>query len=223
MSTHTFLSSGRTRMFILAALVTITPAAIASYIGGEPPRLCLKCGAARTYTGGTTGGGLTEGNFNESPSITTLQSGSGPTLDFKFAYNTYNADGSHCQIDTVLGYGWTHSYNTLLFGQVGSMFKMGADGRIEKFQMSGPNVYTSDTGYFDTLVKNGDGSYTLTDKNKTSYRFATVPGTTFLIGGPVYRLQTITDRNTNVTTMTYSGGNLAKVTDTYRPADSVHL
>jgi RHS repeat-associated protein len=202
-------------MFILTALTIITPAALASYIGGDPPSLCLKCGAPRTYIGGASGGSLTEGNFRDTPSITTLQSGSGVTLNLKFAYNSYNADGSRCTVDTVLGYGWTHSYNILLFSQVGNMFRMGADGRVEKFQTGAGGVYTSDTGYFDTLVKNGDGSYTLTDKYKTAYRFATVTGTTFLIGGPVYRLQTITDRNGNVTTMTYSAGNLVKVTDTY--------
>ncbi len=215
MSTHPSRSSGRKGVSLLAALTLVTPAVLASYIGGEPPPLCLQCGAPRIYTGGTTGGGLTEGNYRESLPITTLPGGAGPTLDFSLVYNSYNADGSHCEIDTVLGYGWTHSYNALLFGQVGNMFLMGADGRIEKFQLGAGGAYAADKGYFNTLVKNGDGSFTLTDKYKTASHFATVPGTLFLIAGPVYRLQTITDRNGNTITLTYAGGELTAVTDPY--------
>jgi len=199
---------------LVMALGVFTPATWANYIGGDPPPpACPAC--QRTVNGGPAGGSLTEGNFTEVPPITTLKSGSGPTLNQTATYNSFNADGSQSQIDTVLGYGWTHSYNLFLFSQVQSMFFMGGDGRIEKFQFGAGGAYTPDTGYFDTLVKNLDGSFTLTDKFKTAWRFATVPGTTFAIGGPVYRVQTITDRNGNVTTMTYSGGNLTAVTDTY--------
>ena len=113
----------------------------------------------------------------------------------------------------MLGYGWTHSYNSFLFSQVGAMFRMDQNGRTEKFQGGTGGVYTSDSGYFETLKKNLNGSFTLTDKNKMVYQFATVPGTFFALGGPVYRLQSVADRNGNTNTMTYSGGNLTKVTE----------
>ena len=34
-------------------------------------------------------------------------------------------------------------------------------------------------------------------------------------GNPLYRLISITDRNNNVTTLTYAAGNLVSITDTY--------
>jgi len=213
MSTHTCGSSERRRFFLLIALGIYTPAALASYVGGDPPPAA--CPACQNTASGASGGSLTEGNFTENAGITQLQSGTGPTLKLNVAYNSFNADGSQAGIDTVLGYGWTHSYNALLFSQVQSMFLMGGDGRIEKFQYGAGGSYTADTGYFDTLVKNGDGSFTVTDKYKTASRFAMVPGTSFAIGGPVYRLQSTTDRNGNATTFTYTGGELTAVTDTY--------
>jgi hypothetical protein len=45
-------------------------------------------------------------------------------------YNSYNADGSRATVDTVLGYGWTHSYNIFLFNQLDAMFRYDADGRV---------------------------------------------------------------------------------------------
>jgi YD repeat-containing protein len=210
-----FLKHPLKRIFILTTLTLITPAVWASYVGAEAPSLLPKCGAPPTFTGPGAGSSLAEGSISDIALITTLQSSSGATINFNLTYNSYNADGSHCQLDTGLGYGWTHSYNLLLFSQVGSWFLMGTDGRVEKFHTGPGGIYTSDPGYFDVLVKNGDGSYSVTNKFKTIYRFATVTGTPFLIGGPVYRLQTVTDRDGNVTTITYSGGNLVKVTDTY--------
>src|ERR1022692_2223152 len=45
--------------------------------------------------------------------------------------------------------------------------------------------------------------------------FAQVPGTPFLVNGPVWRLSGIIDRNGNQTTLTYIAGNLTSITDTY--------
>jgi len=207
--------SGRPHGIFLLALAAISPVALANYIGGERPNLCAECGAPNFYTGGKGGVGMTEGNDREILPITTVQGGAGPTLDLSLTYNSYNADGSHALVDTVLGYGWTHSYNAFLFSQVGSMFRMDGDGRTEKFQAGPGGSYSSDTGYFEMLHKNGDGSFTLTTKDQTSYHFAIVPGTFFQVGGPVYRLLTITNRNNNVTTLAYAAGELVGVTDTY--------
>jgi len=199
---------------LILTLAVLSPAAFANYIGGEAP-FCKECAAARNYAHGLGGVGLAEGNLRETMPITTLQSASGPTLDLNLAYDSYDADGSKAELDTVAGYGWTHPYNQYLFGQVGSLFRMDGDGRTEKFRAGPGGTYTADTGYFETLLKNPDGSYTLSNKLGSVCLFATVPGTPYAIGGPVYRLQSMVDRNGNLTTLAYAGGNLTRVTDTY--------
>src|SRR4030095_14602984 len=84
----------------------------------------------------------------------TVRSAFGPTLSFRTVYNTKLADGSHSRSDTAMGYGWTHSYNTLLSSQRGHMFRLGPDGRITKYTLGVGNKYTVTPGYFETLVKN---------------------------------------------------------------------
>ena len=158
---------------------------------------------------------MTEGNAGEIYAVTSLESSTGPTISLSLVYNTYNADASRAQIDTGMGYGWTHTYDDFLFNQRGDMFRVDADGRITRFAMVGNNAYQTTTGYFETLVQNLDGSFTLTDKFKTVWHYITVAGTWFQVNGPVFRLDTITDRDGNVTTMGYTGGNLTSTTDTY--------
>jgi RHS repeat-associated protein len=113
-----------------------------------------------------------------------------------------------------MGYGWTHSYNILLFSQLGHMFRMGADGRVTKYKLGPGGTFTATSGDFETLVRNPDGTFTLREKHGTTFRFAIVPGTPFFVVGPVWRLVSITDRNGNVTTLTYGAGTIV-VTDTY--------
>jgi RHS repeat-associated protein len=158
---------------------------------------------------------LTEGNAGETYPVTALESSTGPTLSLSLTYNSYNADGSRAAIDTGMGYGWTNSYDDFLFNQRGDMFRMDADGRITRFQLVGNGVYQTSTGYFETLVQNLDGTFTLTDKFKTIYHYITVAGTWSQVAGPVFRLDTITDRDGNVTTMGYTSGDLTSTTDTY--------
>jgi YD repeat-containing protein len=114
-----------------------------------------------------------------------------------------------------MGTGWTHSFNIFLFTQLGSMFRYDANGRVTRYALGSGGSFTAAPGYFETLVKNPDGSFTLTEKNQTVYTFKSIAGTLFLVGGPVWRLTSIVDRNGNTTTLTYTGGNLTAVTDTY--------
>ena len=143
--------------------------------------------------------------------------GAPPThgISFKMNYNSYNADGSRTQIDTGMGYGWTQTYNDFLFSQVGNMFRYDGSGKVTKFTRGAGGKYTGDTGYFQNLVKNPSGTYTITDKYGTSYNYASIPNTPFLVGGPVYRLTSIVDRNGDSNILTYTSGNLASVSDTY--------
>src|SRR5262249_185975 len=114
-----------------------------------------------------------------------------------------------------------------LFSQLSSVFRYDGDGRVTKYNidpaaispgtMLGPFLpaYTSDTGYFETLVSNPNGTFTLTQKDKTRFTFASIPNTPFLVGGPVFRLTQIVDRNNDMVTLSYTGGNLTSISDTY--------
>lgn len=100
----------------------------AKNIGADPPPCsqppsCKQCTAkAPTCAGSFAGGSISysEGNLSVSsgPLVSSLKSAFGPTLSLSLTYNSYNADGSRAQLDTAMGYGWTHSYNIFLFNQV---------------------------------------------------------------------------------------------------------
>jgi RHS repeat-associated protein len=193
----------------------------AKYIGGDPPKCetrgCATCGCPSLWERSNTNSSIsrTEGNLGDWFDISSIRSSNGPTLPFSATYNSYDADGSRATIDTVMGYGWTHSYNPLLFTQLGSMFRYDGDGRVTRYALGPGGSFTAASGYFEALVKNPDGSFTLTQKDKTVYTFKSIAGTLFLVGGPVWRLTSIVDRNGNTTTLAYTGGNLTTVTDTY--------
>jgi RHS repeat-associated protein len=192
----------------------------ATYIGGDAPDICPVCGAQPTrQKGGTIGTSLTEGTIKVDYPVVTFTSGYGPTLAFSLTHDSYNADGSKAQLDIGLGFGWTHSYNTLLFQQRGQMFRLGADGRVTQYYMNYTGTagsYTSAAGYFETLTLQADGSFIVTNKYQSWWHFGSVPNTPFLVAGPVYRLLQMGDRNQNLTTMSYNpSGLLTSVTDPY--------
>src|SRR5215471_10116887 len=207
-------------MWLAAILLLASQPAMAKNIGADPPK-CPTCSCncdtvtscQRSDT--TTCISRTEGNLIESLAISSVRSAFGPTLDLSMVYNTYNADGSRAQVDTIAGYGWTHSFNVFLFSQVGSMFRYDGDGRVTRYANGPGGSFTAAPGYFETLVKNPDGSFTLTKKDKTVYTFQAIPGTPFLVASPVLMLTAIVDRNGNTTTLNYSGGKLSTATDTY--------
>ncbi len=187
-------------------------------IGGQFPRqtACATCDTFNRSSACGCAHSNTEGNLKVSYRAGMMvRSAFGPTLDFSLTYNTMAADGSQSRTDTAMAYGWTHSYNILLFTQRGHMFRMDGDGRVTKYSLGAGSTFTATTGYFETLVKNANGSFTLRQKDGTTFEFALVAGTPFLVEGPVWRLMRIADRNNNVTTLTYSAGKLITVTDTY--------
>jgi RHS repeat-associated protein len=218
--------AGHIWILCVAAVLLRPPVARATFIGAEPPKCvtcacscvsgsCSICPPTESPSDTTSSVSETEGNTTEVTPATMVSSSGGPTLNLRLTYNSYNADGSRTTIDTVMGYGWTHSYNVFLFSQLGAMFRFDSDGRVTRYAIAPGGGFTAATGYFETLVKNSDGSFTLTNNNKTSYTFASIPGTHFLVSGPVWPLTKIVDRNGNTTTLSYGGGNLTSVTDTY--------
>lgn len=199
--------------------------ALADPPGGEPPPCCCEEEVVYYDTEciespgvGVSGGSsisLTEGNLRESQVAAEVNSASGPTLLFRIVYNSYLADGSQGSVNTVLGRGWTHSYNVFLYEYRGQVFKMGASGRTTLYKRRPDGSYTPDTGHFETLVRNPDTSFTLHKTNGLELRFArVVPAPPFIVLGEPYMLTSITDRNGNVTSLTYAGGLLTQVTDT---------
>lgn len=199
-----------------AVLMLSAVSSFATYIGSDPPQVCEKCGyPPNRQSVGSTLPGLTEGNLREDYPVVTFQSGTGPTLQLTFTYNSYNADGSRAQIDSGEGLGWTHTYNLFLFSQRGSFFLMGPDGRITQFHEGAPGTYITDCGYFETLTPLGSGAYAITNKEQSWWIFNSVPNTPFLVAGPVFRLIQMGDRNNNVTSLTYNNGLLTQITDTY--------
>ncbi len=211
-------------LVLLCAFALLSELAIAKYIGPDPHVCCSctptlsVCTGAVSSAAPSSGTGsrlsLTEGNLTESVPGTNVRSSVGSTIKLDFVYNSYNADGSRAIIDTVMGYGWTHSYNIFLFSQAGVPFRWDGIGRITKFGFGPNGTFIAPPGYFETLTQSG-GVFTITKKDQTKYTFALIPGTPFLVSGPVYRLTSIVDRNGNTTTLTYSGGNLTKISDTY--------
>src|SRR6185436_18837477 len=109
------------RSTLLAVLFSVFEISMwADKTGSQPPPLvCPICGCATECVSpqmqaGTSSGAslsLTEGNLSETADLSSIANSTGPTLAFTARYDSYNADASHAQVDTTMGYGWTHSYN----------------------------------------------------------------------------------------------------------------
>ena len=110
-------------------------------------------------------------------------------LDFTRAYNSLSPQPG------PLGYGWTHNWNLRLTeNTTDSSVAIGfGDGHTEGWTWTG-TAYDGGPGVFGTLVKNGDGSFDLTQKDQTRYHFDAAG-----------RLAWAEDKNTNRTTLTYDG------------------
>jgi RHS repeat-associated protein len=123
--------------------------------------------------------------------------GRGLPVTFERAYNVLD------NYSGPLGANWTHSYNIVLTAfPAGAVIKWG-DGHGESFALSG-TVYTPQPGVFNQLVQNPDGSFTLTQTNRTKYNFT-----------PSGQLSNITDKNGNAINLTYdTNGLLTQITDT---------
>jgi len=113
---------------------------------------------------------------------------------------TYNALDNYVG---PLGANWTHSYNLLLTDGGSSISIKWGDGHTENYALNA-GLYVPPPGVYNTLVKNQDGTYLVTQKDQTKYNFDTI-GT----------LASVADKNGNQMTFSYdSKGHLAQITDT---------
>lgn len=210
-------------LFVVVGVLLSTPA-FAQKIGADPAACQGGSSVCTHHLKTYSFVSLTEGNVAETYSSARVTSAFGPTLMFNMIYNSYNADGTRASIDTGMGYGWTHSYNDFLFRQGDDIFRWQGDGRVTRFSpVSGG--YQATPGYFETLVVDPSGPITITDKYQTTYRYQLLaspigqPSIPLSPGDPletVFRLTRITDRNNNVTTLSYPNGkDLKTVTDTF--------
>ena len=148
---------------IIATVLLGSRVALAQFFPADPPSSCPTsscptcppngCVQRETYLDSSIS--LTEANSGQQFTGVQVRSGFGVTLDLTTSYNTDNADGSRNMftkvpgvIDTVIGDGWTHTYNDLLFTQHGGdMFRLAPDGRITRFalQSTAPTRHHPDT------------------------------------------------------------------------------
>jgi RHS repeat-associated protein len=101
-----------------------------------------------------------------------------------------------------MGYAWSHSYNIFLTLDSGNnaTIQAGNGSRVTFNLVNGS--YQAAPRVLASLVKNGDGTFTLTDKAKTQ-----------LVFDASGKLTRETDRNGYNTTLSYSGGKLSTVTE----------
>ena len=101
---------------------------------------------------------------------------------------------------TAAGPKWTHSYNWyIISGNPAVVVR--PDGTETAFYGSGSS-FTAPVGCYDTLVQNGDSTWTLTAKNQTLYKF-----------NASGQLVSIVDTFGNTVTIVWSGGVITSITD----------
>lgn len=126
--------------------------------------------------------------------------GRGLPLGFSRTYNSASAS-----VNGPLGYGWSDSVHMSLRvdTSTGSVTITQENGGTVSFAPDGSGGYAPPSRVLASLVKNGDGTFTLTRKDQTHY--------TFNAAG---RLVSASDRNGYVTAYAYDGsGNLTSITD----------
>ncbi|MBI3272844.1 MAG: hypothetical protein HYZ53_27905, partial [Planctomycetes bacterium] len=160
----------------------------------EPKLNAMRLGAAGSVT--STGGELV---WDEETLTIRVEVGFG--FDF---HRVYRSDSTH---DTVLGYGYSHTYEQSLT-PAGADFDRydGARGRTDRYTWNpATQSFTSPAGFYDKLEANADGTYKLTDRYGLVSTFTSIAG--------AYRLTEERDRNGNTLGLAYDGSRVSAVTD----------
>lgn len=140
---------------------------------------------------------LSTGNYIQSRNDLRL-SGKG----FPFVFNRFYNSKFSALSGKPIGFGWTFSYNRQLVDTGSNVLVSLGDGSTWTFfQTNG--AYISEPGFYETLITNADGTWSLTDKAQTVSLFNTNGS-----------LASITDKNGNALTCFYSGGVLSSIQDT---------
>jgi len=107
--------------------------------------------------------------------------------------------------NTITGYGWNHNFDMFLsIFEDNSIEVKWASGHLTHYypDEDGKKYTNMDGNNYDILIKNEDGSFTLTNKELSIYSF-----------NHLGQLLSITNRNGVVTRLTYDSGRLKAVSD----------
>lgn len=137
---------------------------------------------------------MSSGNLSHSQDLFSSRGGALPA-GITLYYNSLDP------VKGSLGRGWSHNYDLSLKENSNGSVLISEGNWKHKYYTLANGVYSGRTGNYSTLVKNSDGSFTLTHKDGQVYTFANG------------KIATIIDRNGNTTTFAYSSDNLATVTD----------
>lgn len=160
------------------------------------------------------GVGLPLGNFNHYTKTSFAISGTVP-LTFAHAYNSYSTTlpevffgakttNGYTETYQPLGDGWSHSYHTYLT-MVGNIDDGSArvivhwgGGKIDVYKSNRSKLVPESYGVYDDCELDGT-EIVITSKSQVKYRFKA-------LGGPIYYLVSVTDRNDNTLTVSYESG-----------------
>lgn len=147
------------------------------------------------------GVGCSNGNYSQTQTDFSIGGrGVGLTLA-----RTYNSQAAANGVHGIFGYGWVSSFSDRLVAEPEHHLVVldQANGGSVAFTESGGEAFTAPEWTQDTLKGSSSTGYTLTLEDQTKYGFA---------GSG--RLESVTDRNGNATTLSYTAeGRLEKITD----------
>ncbi|MGE5398715.1 MAG: DNRLRE domain-containing protein [Chitinophagales bacterium] len=114
---------------------------------------------------------------------------------------TYNSRSTYD--DGNFGYGWNSELDMKITPVAkGPIQYIDLDRTVHYFEQQTDGTYTSPPGLFLTLIKNGDNTYTITEKSGLKYNFSSAG-----------LLTSITDARGNNLTYTYTSGKVTTITD----------
>lgn len=160
-------------------------------------------GAAAPYTyGDDPNGAYTNEGVNIGTGVYTTAAVDlalpGRLLPFMFtrSYNSSDATSG------PLGPAWSYSFYWKVSDAGGYLTLRRGDGQRDLFTRNADGTYAAPPNVFDTLIKNGDGTFTLTLKNQIQYEFSTIG-----------QLTRVHEPAGNQISLTYTSGNLTSITD----------
>ena len=142
------------------------------------------------------------GNLSETQTDFAI-GGRGVGLDLT---RTYNSQAAAKGVLGIFGYGWSNSFGDHLVVEEATKKTVlyQANGSTVPFAEGSGGVFTAPEWSQDILTGTKAAGYSLTLEDQTVYKFAGATG----------RLESVTDRNGNATTLTYNGsGQLTTITD----------
>jgi RHS repeat-associated protein len=140
----------------------------------------------------------------------------GVTIGFRLHYDSGKADGTIARRQTVLGYGWTHKYNTYLAVRLRDVFMPDATGSMTRFQKRLDGSYTPSAGITDTLTSVDSATFILRKVNGTKITFKLADPAPWPTSATLYMMTQIEDAQGKLTVLSYNvNGLLEAVTDPY--------